>query len=434
MSKIIDIWGIKTNNLKNIDIEIEQNAINLIIGPSGSGKSSLAYDTIAQIGQHEFLSMFADDISEPTYRIKGYKNMIASVPISQSNFNNNLRSTIGTYFGINRSIIMIYSAILGLSEDYFVLNKEENTCSECHGLGYIRTLDKNRFINYDIPLGKNPIRCWNRYKDFYSQILHQFCLDKGIEPKKTFRQLTDKEKSTILYEESEKKYTIRYKKNSSFSHRTTKYYGIMTGKSMIVNFVPAKQFFSEETCKYCHGKKYSLQHEQYKVAGLSIGTFMTMPFEQLQHYITKMLSEIEDSSLLFALENIQKFVSKAIDLNLGYLFFHRAVPTLSGGELQRLRMVQVLSTQLSNLLLVLDEPLAGLSSKEKKSVFNCIIDLAKRHTIVIVDHSDIFVSIAKKIIALGESSGAKGGFIIEEKKYLASQSITKHQKCNKCLS
>mgnify|MGYP000868380577 CR=1 FL=1 len=423
MGETINIWGIETNNLKNIEIEIEQNAVNLIVGPSGSGKSSLAYDTIAQIGQHEFLSMFADDISEPTYRIKGYKNMVAAVPIRQSNFNNNLRSTIGTYFGINRNIILIYSSILELNEDFFVLNKEENLCDECHGLGYIRILDKNRLINYDVPLEKNPIRCWNRYKDFYSQIIQQFCLDNGIDSKKTFRQLTNKEKTMILYGESEKKYSVRYKKNLSFSRRTTKYYGIMTGKPMIVNFVPAMQFFSEETCKCCQGKKYSLQHEQYKVASLSIGAFMTMPFEQLQHYIEKMLSETTDSSLLFVLNNIQKFVSKAIDLNLGYLFFHRAIPTLSGGELQRLRMVQVLSTQLSNLLLVLDEPLAGLSGEEKKSVFECVVDLAKRHTVVIVDHSDIFVSVSKKIIALGESGGVNGGFIIDAKKYLAKQSI-----------
>lgn len=423
MSKTINIWGIGTNNLKNIDIEIDQNAINLIVGPSGSGKSSLAYDTIAQIGQHEFLSMFADDISEPTYHIKGYKNMVAAVPIKQSNFNNNLKSTIGTYFGINRSVILIYSAVLGLDEDFFVLNKEENLCAECHGLGSIRTLDKNRLINYDIPLEKNPIRCWNRYKDFYSQIIQQFCSDNGIDSKKTFRQLTDKEKSLILYGESEKKYSIRYKKSSSFSRRTTKYYGVMTAKPMIVNYTPAMQFFSEETCRCCQGKKYSPQHEQYKVAGLSIGAFMTMPFERLQHYIKKMLSEVTDSSLLFALNNIQKFVSKAIELNLGYLFFHRAIPTLSGGELQRLRMVQVLSTQLSNLLLVLDEPLAGLSGEEKESVFSCVVDLAKRHTVVIVDHSDIFVSVSKKIIALGESGGKNGGFIIDAKEYLAKQSV-----------
>lgn len=144
MDKSVNIWGIETNNLKNIDVQIKHNAINLIVGPSGSGKSSLAYDTIAQIGQHEFMSMFADNISDPSYRIKGYENMLAAVPIRQSNFNNNMRSTIGTYFGINRNIILAYASILGTDENFFVLNKEENLCSKCHGLGCIRTLEIGR--------------------------------------------------------------------------------------------------------------------------------------------------------------------------------------------------------------------------------------------------------------------------------------------------
>lgn len=423
MEKSINIWGIETNNLKNIDIQIERNAINLIIGPSGSGKSSLAYDTVAQIGQHEFMSMFADNISEPTYHIKGYENMLAAVPIRQSNFNNNMRSTIGTYFGINRGIILIYAAILGIDEEFFVLNKEENLCSECHGLGYIRVLDPNRIINYDIPLGQNPFRCWNRYKDFYQQIIQQFCSDRGIDDKKTFRQLSDKEKNLILYGESDEKYSIRYKKSNGFSRRSTRYYGVMTGKPMMVNYVPARQFYTDETCKYCQGKKYSLQHEERLINGLSIGDFMTMPFEHLLNYIEKMIADITDRNLLFAINNIHRFVLKAIELNLGYLFFHRAIPTLSGGELQRLRMVQVLSTQLSNLLLVLDEPLAGLSGNEKRAVFQSVIDLAKTHTVVVVDHSDIFVKSSKRIIALGEKGGVKGGFIIDAKRYLAEQNV-----------
>lgn len=423
MEKAINIWGIETNNLKNIDVQIERNALNLIIGPSGSGKSSLAYDTIAQIGQHEFMSMFADNISDPTYRIKGYENMLAAVPIRQSNFNNNMRSTIGTYFGINRSIILIYGAILGVDEEFFVLNKEENLCGECHGLGYVKVLDPNRIINYDIPLGKNPFRCWNRYKDFYQQIIQQFCADKGIDDKKTFRQLTDKEKNLIMYGESDEKYSVRFKKNNGYSRRSTRYYGVMTGKPMMVNFVPGGQFYTDETCKSCQGKKYSLQHEQCLVNGLSIGDFMTTPFERLLTYIEKINDDITDTNLLFAINNIHRFVKKAIELKLGYLFFHRAIPTLSGGELQRLRMVQVLSTQLSNLLLVLDEPLAGLSGNEKKAVFQSVIDLAEKHTVVIVDHSDFFVKSSKCIIALGEKGGRNGGYIVDSNKYLTEQSV-----------
>ena len=81
MVDVIQIKGIETNNLKNVNVELEKRAINLIIGPSGSGKSSLAYDTIAQIGQHEYMAMFADDVIEPSYKVKSYSNMVAAVPI-----------------------------------------------------------------------------------------------------------------------------------------------------------------------------------------------------------------------------------------------------------------------------------------------------------------------------------------------------------------
>lgn len=332
-------------------------------------------------------------------------------------------ATIGTYFGINRSIILIYAAVLGLDEESFVLNKEENLCEECHGLGYIKVLDQNRIVDYDIPLAKNPFRCWNRYKDFYQQIIQQFCTDNSIDANKNFRQLTNREKRLILYGESEKKYSVRYKKSAGFSRRTTRYYGVMTGKPMQVNYATAGQFYKDEICKCCQGKKYSLQHEKWMINGLSIGDFMSMPFEKLLPHIEQMIAENTDTNLQFAIKSIHKFVCKAIELNLGYLFFHRSIPTLSGGELQRLRMVQVLSTQLSNLLLVLDEPLAGLSGKEKATVFQEIIDLAKTHTIIIVDHSDAFVSRSKQIIALGEKGGANGGFLIDVEKYLAEQRV-----------
>ena len=97
MFDYISIKGIETNNLKGIDIRIAKNDINLIIGPSGSGKSSLAYDTVAQIGNHELGCMF-DSINEPEYKVASYENMIVTIPLKQQNYNNNVRSTIGTYF------------------------------------------------------------------------------------------------------------------------------------------------------------------------------------------------------------------------------------------------------------------------------------------------------------------------------------------------
>lgn len=421
MLENIVIEGIETNNLKNIDIEIVKKGINLIIGPSGSGKSSLAYDTIAQIGQHEFMAMFADEVSEPSYKVKSFFNMVAAVPIKQSNHNNNIRSTIGTYFGLNRSIGLIYAIMLDLSEDFFILNKESNLCENCHGLGFVSKLDYNKIIDYNVPLKKVPFRCWNRYKDFYSQMLINFCADYNIDSNKNFRELNEEEKRLLLWGESENKYSVRYKKTNSFSRRTSKFYGVLSGIPMLQNCGIGKKYYSEFQCECCHGKKYNKQYDGYKIQSLSIGEFMTTDFLSLKGVVDKISKEIHDDRLSFTIKNLKAFIDKAIELNLGHLYFHRAIPTLSGGELQRLRMVQVFSTQLSDLIIVLDEPLAGLSGKEKKSIYDNVVSLAKKHTVVLVDHGETFYQVADKVIALGEKGGNAGGYLVDVNTFLKKQ-------------
>ena len=421
MGESIVIKGIETNNLKNIDVSIAKKGVNLIVGPSGSGKSSLAYDTIAQIGQHEFMSMFADEVSEPSYKVRSFSNMVAAVPIKQSNHNNNMRSTIGTYFGLNRSIGLNYAVALGLTEDFFVLNKESNLCEECHGFGYVSKLDYNKIVDFNIPLKKVPFRCWNRYKDFFAQMIERFCADHKIDCDKTFRDLSDKEKQLLLFGESAKKYQVRYKKVNALSSRTTRFYGVLTGNPMLPGVGIGKSYYSEFECECCHGKKYNALFDEYKVEGLSIGEFMTVPFAELAPKIEKIEKKVTDDRLAFTIKNLKAFIDKALELNLGHLCFHRAIPTLSGGELQRLRMVQVFTTQLSDLIIVLDEPLAGLSGEEKKSIYNNVVALAKKHTVVLVDHGDTFYKAATKIIALGEKGGSAGGKLIDVDEFLKKQ-------------
>ena len=112
-------------------------------------------------------------ISESTFRklISNEAVRMDVLPIKQTNSNNNMHSTIGTYFGLNRSIAFVFSALTGVTEDHFTLNRAANLCENCHGLGFVSVLDENRIIDYDVPLSQNPFRCWNRFKDFYKQII-----------------------------------------------------------------------------------------------------------------------------------------------------------------------------------------------------------------------------------------------------------------------
>ena len=195
----------------------------------------------------------------------------------------------------------------------------------------------------------------------------------------------------------------------------------MREKQLIVGASISDKYYSDTICPYCQGKKYASSHDEIKVSGLSIGEYMTTPFDNLIKINKTIRKSNKNASLTFALDAIDAFLQRAVNFNLGYLFFNRSIPTLSGGELQRLRMVQVFNTQLTDLLIVLDEPLSGLSGNERKKIFDSIIDLKDRHTLVIVDHSDIFIKSARTIIALGEKSGKNGGYLIDAQQYIKKQ-------------
>ena len=418
-----ELRGVSTNNLKRISVTIPHNGLTLIVGPSGSGKSSLAYDTLAQIGQHEYLSMCADELSDAEYKLDSYSGMLATVPLKQSCSNTNTHSTIGTYFGLNRELVLVYSALLGVRDDFFVLNKPSNLCPVCHGLGVVRAIDPNKIIDYGIPLRKNPIKCWNRHKDFFAQMIELFCQSEKIDSDKTFRQLTQDERETILRGESTIKFSVRYKKVNRMASRTSRYHGVLTGVPMLPQVSVSDSFYSDVVCLECNGHRYSRDHEAQKVEGVSIGALMTMPFSDLERFLVLLFGKHRRSSWSGAIQHVLSFVSKANELHLGHLNLNRGIPTLSGGELQRLRLSQIFNTQLTNLMVILDEPLAGVSPDEKKVIFGNVVSLKRKHTVVVVDHGDRFRSVAEHVIALGFGGGDAGGYLINANDYFSKQRL-----------
>jgi excinuclease UvrABC ATPase subunit len=253
-------------------------------------------------------------------------------------------------------------------------------------------------------------------------MIQKFCNERKIESSKTLRELSDSDRREFLYGESANKFSIRYKKAGAHSRRTMKFYGVMTGEPMMVGFDPSKKLYSDVACESCHGERFALFFDDYKVEGLSIGEFMALPFGELVKHVEQIRDDGGSSGVAFAIKGIiHAFLSKAVELNSGHLNLNRSIPTLSGGELQRLRMVQLFNAQLSDMLVVLDEPLAGLSGEERDSVFENIVGLASRHTIVVVNHSEMFVDRAQNIIALGEGGGRNGGKLIDADAFLDRQ-------------
>ncbi|ADL26545.1 daunorubicin resistance protein [Fibrobacter succinogenes subsp. succinogenes S85] len=421
MQEDIVVKEISTNNLKGISVHIKKNAINIIVGPSGSGKSSLAYDTIAEIGLQELNSMYSDFGGEPKYCVGEYHNILVTVPVKQINNNNNVRSTIGTYFNIVPYVINIFSFVLKKEYGFFVLNKKENVCPVCKGLGFVKRLDQTKIVDVKKKIKDVPFKPWNTHKDFFSGMLNFFCEEKHIDCDCEFGKLPFELQKKLLYGEGLKKYSVRYKTLGRFARRTCRYFGVMTGVPMLRTSSISENYYSDFTCEECNGEKYAKKYRELTVCGLSIGEVLNKSFENVVEWASEV--GLRFPSMMFSVKKIIAFLKKSIELNLAYLNLNRSIPSLSGGELQRLRLVQIFNSQIKNTLVVLDEPLAGLSKTEKDVVEKNILNLKKNHTILVIDHHENFIKAASNVIALGEGGGKLGGKLVDYKKYLKSQNV-----------
>lgn len=216
--------GVSTHNLKHIDVEIPEKKMVCIAGVSGSGKSSLAFGTIAAISMAEYARLTSDQEYEQDYVIDEYGFVPMTVPLKQLNYNVNPRSTIATYFGLQRSLNYIIAKMSGISLGLLNFNGDGH-CTECLGLGYRKIPDVNAIIKWDVPIKDVPFECWrNTYKDFYKKLLEEYCEEIGIDTRKTLRELSESKRRTLLYGIGNKKYTIQYKNGSSMRRKTTCYY------------------------------------------------------------------------------------------------------------------------------------------------------------------------------------------------------------------
>ena len=143
--------GISTHNLKHIDVEVPEKKLICIAGVSGSGKSSLAFGTIAAISMEEYGRLTSDQEYEQDYVIDGYGSVPMAIPLKQLNYNVNPRSTIATYFGLQRSLNYIIAKMSGVTMGLLNFNGDGH-CPECMGLGYKKIPDKGMIIKWDVPI------------------------------------------------------------------------------------------------------------------------------------------------------------------------------------------------------------------------------------------------------------------------------------------
>lgn len=430
----IIVKGARTHNLKDIDIEILRNKINVLVGVSGSGKSTIAYDIIAAEGQRQFLesiSTFAARLLKRTGKadMDSIKNLSPTIAIDQKKLRGSPRSTVGTSTEIYTYLRLLFSRFgseKNLSAGHFSFNSPKGACLKCKGLGTEYAIDPKSIIDFDKSLNEGACQI-NIFKpgSRYFNIIRtsgRLDLDKPI------KDYSDDELDFLLYSP---KIVLSNKEQGfvqSFSHegiivrlisRANDLRGISIGKEK-----SEKQYWIEKVCEGCNGGRLNRKTLDSEINKKNIGDFSNMQLDILVNEIKK----FKNPNAKELVDRIVEIINYLIDVDLGYLSLNRSLDTLSGGESQRLKLARELGSDLIEMVYILDEPTAGLHPKDRNNLIKILHKLKQsNNTVIVVEHDDLVMQEADHIIEIGPGAGVEGGKVTFKGNYdelKSSSSIT----------
>lgn len=432
---IIRIHGAKQNNLKDILVDIPKHKISVFTGRSGSGKSSLVFNTIAAESERLLNETYSTYIQN---QLKQYSkpnvDLIEHLPvamiINQKRLGGNSRSTVGTISDIYASVRLLWSRIgtpfVGYS-DIFSFNNPKGMCETCSGLGYIEDINLEELLDFEKSLNEDAIRfpsfrpdSWRGKRYLYSGL---FDNDKKL------KHYTKEELDTLLYTKPTK-----LKNPPENWPKTAKFEGLIHRfrRSFLLNDNFEKNKFkndiervvTSQKCPTCDGKRLNQNVLKSKINGLDIADFTHLSIDDAMHFIKK----LESSKAQFIINPLLKQLESLSYIGLNYLTLDRETKTLSGGESQRIKLIRHLNSPLSDLVYIIDEPSVGLHPEDIQKINEIIQSLKnKGNTVLVVEHDPDVIKIADHIIDLGPYAGKNGGEIIFTGSYsslLSSNSST----------
>lgn len=422
----IIVKGARENNLKNISVKIPKKKITVFTGVSGSGKTSLVFDTIAAESQRllnetydSFIRHRLQQYSKPD--VDSLENLSVAIIVNQKKIEGNARSTVATITDIYSLFRLLFSRIgnpfIGHSSA-FSFNSPQGMCSCCEGLGKTSIVDLDELIDKNKSLNEGAINFptfevggwrWTRY--VYSGL---FDNDKKI------KDYTDKEWYNLIYA-NELKLTHpdpRFPKTGiyegilprferSFFKKDSKE---ITGK----NSIRYQEVVKQGICPECNGSRLNPKVLSSKIEGKNIADCCNMEIDDLLGFIRT----LNDDSVKPLLDAIIANLSNILAIGLGYLTLNRDTSSLSGGESQRIKLVRHLGSSLTDLTYIFDEPSAGLHPHDVQRLNKLLIELRdKGNTVLIIEHDPDVIVIADHIVDMGIGSGKDGGNIIYEGDY-----------------
>ena len=419
----IIIRGLRQNNLKNISLDIPKGKIVVFTGVSGSGKSSIVFDTIAAESQRQMNETYTAFMRGrlPKYekpRVERIDNLSASVIVDQSRLGGNARSTVGTISDMYAALRLLYARVgephVGTAS-YFSFNDPNGMCPECFGIGKVMTVDIEGRIDpektwnegmADLPAFHVGNWYWKQYAE------------AGIFPlDKKWKDFTETERNRLLYGADTPDGPRFHKKVDGVSHYLHRMLINRDTSQLKEASVKRLMYLVEEKpCPVCRGRRLNERSLACKVAGYSIDEMCAMEFTEL----VKVLDTIRDPRASTIVEALTASLNRMIDIGLPYLSMDRESSTLSGGEAQRLKLVRYMGSALTGMTYIFDEPSTGMHPRDVHRMTRLLRSLRDRgNTVLVVEHDKDVISIADEVIDVGPLAGKNGGEILFQGSYEA---------------
>ena len=449
----VRVRGAREHNLKNVDVDLPRDAMVVFTGVSGSGKSSLAFGTLYAEAQRRYLESVSPH-ARSLFRqltvpeVDSIEGLPPAVALQQQRGAPTTRSSVGSVTTLSNLLRMLYSRAgdypSGLDvifSDGFSPNTPAGACPHCHGLGRVYEVTEASMVpDPSLTIRERAIAAWP--KAWGGQNQRDILVSLGYDVDRPWRDLPKKERDWILFTDEQPEVPVYAGYSPAETHRALKrkespsYMGTFSSARRHVFHTfsnspsalmkrQVMQYMLRQDCSVCHGKRLKPEALRVKFTGLDIAEIARLSLRDLvkrlkpfaegtatpQHGSADHPEKVEVARRLSA--DLCARLAVLLDLGLGYLALDRSTPTLSPGELQRLRLATQLYSNLFGVVYVLDEPSAGLHPSDTKALLSALDGLKKAgNSLFVVEHNLDVVRCADWLIDVGPAAGEHGGKIL----------------------
>lgn len=447
----VRVRGAREHNLKDVSLDIPRDELVVFTGVSGSGKSSLAFGTLYAEAQRRYLESVSPYARRLFHQMQVpevdlIEGLPPAVALQQQRGSPTTRSSVGSVTTLSNLLRMLYSRAGDyprgqplLYAESFSPNTPEGACPNCHGIGRVHEVNERSLVPDDtLTIRERAVAAWPTA--WQGQNLRDILVTLGHDVDTPWRKLPKKDRDWILFTEEQPTVPVYAGYTAAETRRALKrkeepsYMGTFTGarKYVLQTYATTQsammkrrvaQFLSSDDCPVCKGKRLKPEALSVKFAGMDIAEISRLPLKRLEALLRPYLEKkaLRDAGnhpekVLVARRIIEDFAVRLEvlrDLGLGYLTLERSTPTLSPGELQRLRLATQVRSNLFGVVYVLDEPSAGLHPADTEALLRALQRLKSAgNSLFVVEHELDVVRQADWIVDVGPGAGEQGGRIV----------------------